>query len=81
MGRIFSSSVAAVSFIDAKTDLPEVDEVSYTYGGSIRASLMGNYGYRFCNFMDIYIEIDQNSKIQGSGFYPESAVSRMPSSA
>jgi outer membrane lipoprotein SlyB len=81
MGRIFSSSVAAVSFIDAKTDLPEVDEVSYTYGGSIRSSLTGNYGYRFCNFMDIYIEVDQNGKIQGSGFYPESAVYRGPSFA
>lgn len=81
MARVFSYSIASVSWIDAKTGLPEVDEVSYIYGAAQRGNFTSNYGYRFCNFMDVYITVDANNKIVETGFYNESRIYRGPSFA
>jgi hypothetical protein len=75
----FSYSIAGVSWIDAKTELPEVDQISYTYLKTSRERLTANSGYRFCNFMDIYIVVAPNNRIIDSGFSNESRIYRGPS--
>jgi hypothetical protein len=82
MPKTFSYSIATVSWIDARTGLPEVDKISYTYDKSTRANLTANSGYRFCNFLDVFIELaPDNRSIVRHGFYPESGIYRGPSFA
>jgi hypothetical protein len=81
MASKFSYSVAAASWIDAATGLPEVDETSFIYTAAGKAALTANIGYRFCNFMNVYIETGPTGRIANYGFYADSAIYRGPSFA
>jgi hypothetical protein len=81
MGTIYNYSVASVSWINARTELREVDEAAYLYGTVVKAALTSNNGYRFCNFMNVYVELDTTGRIMGSGFLPDSGIYRAPSFA
>jgi hypothetical protein len=76
---VFSYSIATVSWIDAKTELKEVDVISYTYTKVTKDNLTGNSGYRFCNFMEVFVEVAANKRIISSGFSNESRIYRGPS--
>lgn len=75
-------AAAACSWIDAATGLPEVDAVSITGAFMPRTFFVGNNGYRFCNFMEVWAELDTARRvIVGSGFTPQSGMYRGPSFA
>lgn len=79
MAKVFSYSVASVSWINAKTELPEVDKSTWSADSVVQPVLTANHGYRFCNFLDVYIEVAPDGKISSYGFYPQSGIYRGPS--
>lgn len=81
MGRILFSA-ATCSWIDPATGLPEVDESPITQPSKQRSFFVGNNGYRFCNFMEVWIELSPNGRsISASGFTAASRMYRGPSYA
>jgi hypothetical protein len=81
MARILFSA-ATCSWIDPATGLPEVDETPITQPSKLRSFLVGNSGYRFCNFTEVWIELSPDGRsIAASGFTPESRMYRGPSFA
>jgi hypothetical protein len=72
-------SAATVSWIDARTGLPEVDAVP---PAAIvhRVFLTGSSGFRFVNFMEVWANFDtQANTIVGHGFTGNSGLFRSPS--
>ncbi len=81
MARILFSA-ATCSWIDPATGLPEVDDSTITQPSKLRSFLVGNSGYRFCNFMETWIDLSPDGRsITASGFTPESRMYRGPSFA
>jgi hypothetical protein len=73
-------AAATVSWIDAATELPEVDAHPLKALSVPRPLLTGSHGYRFCNFLEVWIEADFNKRLViGKGFTPASRVYRGPS--
>jgi hypothetical protein len=75
-------AAAACSWIDQATGLPEVDIVPITAESTSRLFLVGNRGYRFCNFMEVWFQADPGrAGVSGRGFTPTSGMYRGPSYA
>jgi hypothetical protein len=79
-------AAAACSWIDAATGLPEVDIIPITGEFVDRPFLVGNKGYRFCNFMDVWSElgmtgVSSRGFTQASGMYRGPSYARIPSHA
>jgi hypothetical protein len=75
-------AAAACSWIDQATRLPEVDVVPITAESVSRSFLVGNRGYRFCNFMEVWFQADPDrAGVGGRGFTPTSGMYRGPSYA
>lgn len=73
-------AVASCSWIDPATGLPEVDKQAITGPMVNRGFLVGNAGYRFANFMEIWANIDNVKKSVGKiGFSSASGIYRGPS--
>ena len=76
MARILFSA-ATCSWIDPATGLPEVDESPITQPSKQRSFFVGNSGYRFCNFMEAWIETSPDGRsILSSGFTADSRMYR-----
>ena len=75
-------AAATCSWIDQATGLPEVDTVPITAESVSRQFLVGNSGYRFCNFMEVWFQADPGrAGVDGRGFSPTSGMHRGPSYA
>jgi hypothetical protein len=76
---IYTASAAALSWIDARTGLPEVDLVAP--GAAItQAKITCNLGYRFASFLDVSIELNETTKtIAGHAVLPMTGIYRAPS--
>jgi hypothetical protein len=75
----YERSIASISWIDVATGLPEVDRTPP--GGQVsRAFVMGNAGYRFANYMEVWATYDTSiGTIVGHGFGSGSGLYRAPS--
>ena len=72
----WTHSVASMSWIDSKTGLPEVDPRD-PGPETTRRSIQANLGYRFANFLEAFIIVDDESGyIVGHGFTPASGIYR-----
>jgi hypothetical protein len=69
-------SVATLSWIDErlydKEDLPEVDHFSQTPESIDREAVVSRHGYRFCNFLEAYIVLNDKQQIVDRGFTDDS---------
>jgi hypothetical protein len=75
-------AAAACSWIDPATGLPEVDHNPITEPSASRAFFVGNNGYRFCNFMEVWVNMDSvTGLVTGHGFTAQSGMYRGPSYA
>jgi hypothetical protein len=73
-------AAATCSWIDPATGLPEVDEVPIVGATTAKAFLTGSAGFRFSNYMEVYVDIDiAAKKISGYGFTHDSKMHRGPS--
>lgn len=77
-----SHAAATCSWIDPVTGLPETDTQVIADPTLSLGFLTGNRGYRFCNFMSVWAQIDLEAKrVQKFGFDPSSGIYRGPSFA
>lgn len=77
-----SHAIATCSWIDPATGLPETDTQVIVDPTTSLGFLMGNRGYRFCNFMSVWVELNTDTnRIQKSGFEAISDIYRGPSYA
>ena len=77
-----SHAAATCSWIDPVTGLPETDTKVIADPTLSLGFLIGNRGYRFCNFLSVWAEVDLTAKrIQKFGFDPSSDIYRGPSYA
>jgi hypothetical protein len=77
-----SHAAATCSWIDPVTGLPETDAQVINDPKTNLGFLTGNRGYRFCNFMSVWAEIDvANKRVQRCGFNTNSDIYRGPSYA
>lgn len=75
-------AAAACSWIDPATGLPEVDKGATRSASASRNFLTGNAGFRFCNFMEVFVDIDSSGgAIVTRGFTQDSGIYRGPSFA
>jgi len=75
-----SHAAATCSWIDPATGLPETDTQVIVDPTTNLGFLTGNQGYRFCNFISVWAEIDLVAKrVQKSGFESSSRIYRGPS--
>jgi hypothetical protein len=69
-------SIATLSWIDErlydKDDLPEVDHFSQTPESIDREAVLSRHGYRFCNFLEAYIVLNDKQQIVDRGFTDDS---------
>jgi hypothetical protein len=69
-------SIATLSWIDErlydKDDLPEVDHFSQTPESIDRDAVLSRHGYRFCNFLEAYIVLNDQQQIIDRGFTDDS---------
>jgi hypothetical protein len=76
-------SIAATSWIDQRLfdpkDLPEVDHYFRTPDKVDRSLLTANSGYRFANFLEAYVLVDEQGQITDQGFTNDSDVYIGPS--
>ena len=76
-------SIATYSWIDQrlydKEDLPEVDHFSSAPDGVDRAAVISRHGYRFCNFLEAFIVVDNQQHIVDRGFTTDSTMYYGPS--
>ena len=77
-----SHAAATCSWIDPATGLPETDKQIIADPTTNLGFLTGNCGYRFCNYLSVWAEIDIVAKrVQKSGFEASSGMYRGPSYA
>jgi hypothetical protein len=77
-----SHAAATCSWIDPATGLPETDTQVIVDPTTSLGFLTGNRGYRFCNFMSVWAEVNTaTQRIQRSGFNAFSDIYRGPSYA
>ncbi len=77
-----SHAAATCSWIDPATGLPETDAQVIFDPTTSLGFLTGNSGYRFCNFMSVWAEVNTDTKrIQKSGFDVSCGIYRGPSYA
>ena len=77
-----SHAAATCSWIDPATGLPETDTQVIVDPTTNLGFLTGNLGYRFCNFMSVWADIDIAAKrVRSSGFEASSDIYRGPSYA
>ncbi len=75
-------SAASCSWIDPATGLPEVDTHPITGDSVSRSFLTGNFGFRFCNFTEVWVTGDFSlGTVAGQGFSDASGIYRGPSYA
>jgi len=69
-------SIATLSWIDErlydKEDLPEVDHFSQTPESIDRDAVVSRHGYRFCNFLEAYVVLNDKQQIIDRGFTDDS---------
>lgn len=76
---MYTRSAATVSWIDAATGLPEVDEVPPGHLVQ-RSFLTGRSGFRFVNLTEVWARYDDvRNSIVAHGFTPASGIYRSPS--
>jgi hypothetical protein len=73
-------SATAFSWIDPQTGLPEVARNGHPGATTTRAIVLGERAYRFCNFIEIEIDIE-NGQIASTRFTVASGMYRSPSFA
>lgn len=77
-----SHAAATCSWIDPATGLPETDTQVIVDPTTSAGFLTGNRGYRFCNFISVWAEVNTDTnRIQKSGFEAISGLYRGPSYA
>lgn len=83
-----SFSAATCSWIDPATGLPEVDKSPPRGERVNRGFLVGNFGYRYCNFMEVFVDLNTSGDppvVRGftadSGIYRGPSFARIPSHA
>jgi hypothetical protein len=78
--QLFASSCATLSWIDPRTGLPETD-VGDPGTGTTRADIISQRDryYRFSNFLDAWVRVDDGGNIVGHGFSAASGMYRSPS--
>lgn len=75
-----SHAAATCSWIDPATGLPEVDAQVIVDPTTSLGFLTGNSGYRFCNFLSVWAEVNTDTRqIVKSGFDASSGIYRGPS--
>ena len=75
-------AAATCSWIDPATGLPETDTKVIVDPATTLGFLTGNHGYRFCNFLSIWAEVNTvTNRIQKAGFDASSGIYRGPSYA
>lgn len=73
-------AAATCSWIDPATGLPEVDRQVIVDATTSVGFLTGSRGYRFCNFISVWAEVNTDTKrIERSGFDTVSGLYRGPS--
>lgn len=72
-------SCASLSWIDPETGLPEVDHGGHPGASINRKRILGEKVYRFSNFLEAAITIDDNGQITGTRFTTASGMYRSPS--
>jgi outer membrane lipoprotein SlyB len=74
-------AAATCSWIDQATGLPEVDVVPITAAQVASSFLTGNQGFRFSNYMEVWVRGDftTTQSISARGFSPSSGIYRGPS--
>lgn len=78
--RIYAA--ATCSWIDPATGLPEVDNNPFKGPAVARASLTGNQGFRFCNFAEATMTMDDSTNVvMSQSFGGQSGIYRGPSFA
>lgn len=77
---IFQKTYAAAScsWINPSTGLPENDH-PIVQDSQPRAFLTGNHGFRFCNFVEIWVKMDSRGTVMARGWSPASGIYRAPS--
>ena len=73
-------STGAMSWIDPQTGLPEVDANGHPGITTTRAVIVGERAYRFSNFLEIQMEVEDGS-ISSASFTEASGMYRSPSFA
>jgi hypothetical protein len=75
----YTHSIAALSWIDLRSGLPEVDPVAPA-PEIRRSTIVGSSGYRFANFMEVWANYDTDRRsIVGHGFTNDSGIYTSPS--
>ena len=74
-------SCAALSWIDPQTGLPEVDKKGHPGADIGRDVIVGEAAYRFSNFLEAAITVDDDGRITDARFTPASGMYRSPSFA
>ena len=75
-------AAATCSWIDPATGLPEVDNSPFKGPAVARAALTGNQGFRFCNFVEATMTMDDKTGVVVSqSFGGQSGIYRGPSFA
>jgi len=79
--KTYTASAAAISWIDSRTGLPEVD-VAPPGPTVLRSFITGNSGYRFANFLDVTVNFDDVRRtIVGQSVTAQNGIYRAPSFA
>ena len=77
--KTYFASAAALSWIDQRTGLPEVDVIA-PGATTTRGKITGNSGYRFASFLDVSVELNETTKkITGHAVLPQTGIYRAPS--
>ncbi len=61
-------SIASMSWIDPRTGLPEVDEGGHPGDHPWRSTILGEKVYRFANFLEAFITMNDHGDVIGHGF-------------
>lgn len=70
----YSAAVATMSWIDPITGLPEVDSEGDPAQNVSRSVIVGKDAYRFANFLEAYIHVDDHGRIVSHGFSSASEI-------
>ena len=77
---VMTRSVAAFSWIDPQTGLPEVDTGGHPGATTTRGTILGEIAYRFSNFLEAEIETDdETGRMTRANFTNDSDMYRSPS--
>lgn len=77
--RTLTGGIAALSWIDPKTGLPEVDKRGDPGARISRSDIKDGHLYRFSNFLEAYVTVNDAGALLDAGFTADSGMYRGPS--